>query len=83
MSVSHPLVIVLNWNGEQELLDCLDSLDKARHQHPAHPFDVLLVDNGSTEGVFSQACRQFPAVEILALPEARRKAYLTMIGARP
>jgi GT2 family glycosyltransferase len=69
MSASRPLVIVLNWNGEQELLDCLDSLDTARHLQPAHPFDVLLVDNGSTEGVFSQACRQFPAVEILALPE--------------
>ncbi len=69
MNCSRPLVIVLNWNGEQELLDCLDSLDKAKRQQPAHPFDVLLVDNGSTAGVFAQACRQFPEVEVLALPK--------------
>jgi GT2 family glycosyltransferase len=69
MNASHPLVIVLNWNGEQELLDCLESLDMARRMNPDYPFDVLLVDNGSTGGLFSQAARQFPAVKILALPD--------------
>jgi len=71
MSVLSPLVIVLNWNGEQELLDCLDSLETAHRQQPAHPFDVLLVDNGSTAGVLAQARSQFPAVQLLALPENR------------
>ena len=72
MSPLRPLVIVLNWNGEQELLDCLNSLEKARlQQQSTSPFDVLLVDNGSTRGAFSQACRAFPAVHLLALPDNR------------
>lgn len=65
----YPLVIVLNWNGEQELLDCLASLEKARASQAEHPFDVLLVDNGSTSGVFADACRRFPFVQVLALPK--------------
>jgi GT2 family glycosyltransferase len=69
MSSLRPLVIVLNWNGEQELLDCLDSLETAQRQRPAYPFDVLLVDNGSTAGVLAQARIQFPTVQLLALPE--------------
>jgi GT2 family glycosyltransferase len=63
------LVIVLNWNGEQELLDCLESLEMAQRQQSEYPFDVLLVDNGSTVGVLTQARSQFPAVQLLALPE--------------
>jgi len=69
MSPLRPLVIVLNWNGEQELLDCLESLEMAQRQQSEYPFDVLLVDNGSTVGLLTQARSQFPAVQLLALPE--------------
>lgn len=69
MSTSRPLVIVLNWNGEQELLDCLASLQAAQLERPTHPFDVLLVDNGSTAGLFAKACLQFPTVQVLTLPD--------------
>ena len=68
MSGSRPLVIVLNWNGEQELFHCLASLQRAGEEQPSHPFDVLLVDNGSTQGVFPEICQAFPAVQVLALP---------------
>lgn len=68
MTTSIPLVIVLNWNGEQELLDCLASLEVARLEYSEYPFDVLLVDNGSTSGVFEDACRRFPWINVLALP---------------
>ena len=68
MSVLPPLVIVLNWNGGQELIDCLQSLENAQRQRPDDPFDVLLVDNGSTEGSFHQACDRFSFVHSLALP---------------
>ena len=69
MSASRPLVIVLNWNGEQELHDCLVSLQRAAEEQPEHPFDVLLVDNGSTQGVFPGICQDFPALQVLALPQ--------------
>ncbi len=68
MNAPRPLVIVLNWNGERELVDCLHSLQISLFASPAHPFDVLLVDNGSTTGVFEQACTLFPAIQVLALP---------------
>ena len=69
VSGSRPLVIVLNWNGEQELFHCLASLQRAAEEQPAHPFDVLLVDNGSTQGVFPGICQSFPTVQVLALPQ--------------
>lgn len=68
MISSRPLVIVLNWNGEQELIDCLDSLQLARLRSPGYPFDVLLVDNGSTSGRFPDACKLFPDFHVLQLP---------------
>ena len=69
MSASRPLVIVLNWNGEQELHDCLASLNRAAEERPEYPFDVLLVDNGSTKGVFPGICKDFPNVYLLPLPQ--------------
>ena len=41
------LVIVLNWNGADDTLACLESLAAARPPD----FDVLVVDNGSRESV--------------------------------
>ena len=39
-------VIVLNWNGKHFLEKCLDSLLNQDYTN----FEVLLVDNGSTDG---------------------------------
>ncbi|GGF39295.1 hypothetical protein GCM10010922_13290 [Microbacterium sorbitolivorans] len=37
------LVVVLNWNGLADTLECLDALASQTHDH----FDVLVIDNGS------------------------------------
>jgi len=39
-------VIVLNWNGREHLAGCLDSL----RAQTIKPFEILVVDNGSTDG---------------------------------
>jgi GT2 family glycosyltransferase len=39
-------IIVLNWNGWRETLDCLESLSSITYPN----FDVLIVDNGSDDG---------------------------------
>jgi len=39
-------VIILNWNGKQYLKECLLSLKKQTYKN----FEVILVDNGSTDG---------------------------------
>lgn len=63
-------IIIVNWNGREITLDCLDSLHHStyRNQH------VLVVDNASTDGSVEQIRKLFPDVEVLALPENRRFA---------
>lgn len=58
------LVIVLNWNGEDDTLACLESL--ARVDEPA--FDVLVVDNGSRRSVAPLVRARFPRVACIELP---------------
>lgn len=52
------LVVVLNWNGLADTLECLDALE--RQTHPR--FDVLVIDNGSAG---DDAARLRERVEIL------------------
>lgn len=53
-------VIILNWNTRDLLRDCLSSL---------HPFssewEVLVVDNASTDGSVALVQNQFPAVQLI------------------
>ena len=60
------LVVVINWNGGQELLDCLKSL---RSKATTPTFDVLVLDNASTSGVLAQARSEFPGFHFLLLEE--------------
>ncbi len=39
-------VIILNWNGKRYLKECLTSLKKQTYEN----FEVILIDNGSTDG---------------------------------
>jgi GT2 family glycosyltransferase len=49
-------VIVVNWNGREYLGECLDSL--CRQTFP--DFEVIVVDNGSTDGSVEYLESQFP-----------------------
>jgi GT2 family glycosyltransferase len=57
-------VIVLNWNGKKWLKDCLSSI---LNQRLDYEFEVLLVDNGSTDGSAGYARRNFPQVKVVEL----------------
>jgi len=59
------LVVVLNFNGIEDTLACLDSL---RHQ-TSRDFIVQVIDNGSEADELTRIVSQFPAVEVIALPE--------------
>jgi GT2 family glycosyltransferase len=54
-------VVVLNWNGWQDALTCLSSLQKQDYAN-AH---LLLVDNGSTDGSIEHIRAAMPSVELL------------------
>jgi len=54
-------VVVLNWNGKQDTIECLESLDRVTYPN----YDVVLVDNGSTDGSVSSFRQRFPRIPIL------------------
>ena len=53
-------IIVLNWNGWEHTLQCLEALDELRG-----PAEILVVDNGSTDGSEQQLRRRRPDLEII------------------
>lgn len=60
-------VIIPHWNGRQHLHDCLTSL---RQQTFAN-HEVILVDNGSTDGSQEYVRREFPEVVLIDLDKNR------------
>jgi len=61
----NPLVsiIIPHLNGKQHLDDCLGSLRRQTLQ----AFEVLLVDNGSTDGTQEKVRKQYPEVRLIEL----------------
>ena len=55
-------VIILNWNGYQMTSDCIRSLMAM----DAEDHEVVVVDNGSTDGSAGLLARDFPKITILA-----------------
>jgi GT2 family glycosyltransferase len=53
-------VVVLNWNGREDTLACLRSLERASGE-----LVPIVVDNGSTDGSVAAVREAFPAVEIV------------------
>lgn len=39
-------IVILNWNGKNDLLECLDSVDRIEYSN----FEVIVIDNGSVDG---------------------------------
>lgn len=55
-------IIIVNWNGGEEFLDCLKSLRDAR---TSNDFDVIVIDNNSRDGSREQAQAAYPEFQIL------------------
>jgi len=58
-------VVVLNWNGRQHLPTCLQSLRNQIFRE----FEIVLVDNGSTDGSPDWVRSAFPDIALLRLPQ--------------
>jgi len=61
-------VVIVNWNAGTALAGCLRSL--AEHP-PSVPYEVILVDNGSTDGSAAAAGRADPTLRVIANPVNR------------
>jgi GT2 family glycosyltransferase len=56
-------VVIPNWNGAHHLPVCLDALRAQTYRH----VEVILVDNGSTDGSLALVRERYPEVLLLAL----------------
>ena len=63
--MSEAAVVIPNWNGMRYLEGCLNSLRK----QTCASFDLILVDNGSTDGSVEYIRENYPEAELIALPE--------------
>ena len=54
-------IIILNWNGKEDTLECLASVD-----HLDYPnYEVIVVDNGSTDDSVDTISKQYPNITLL------------------
>ena len=60
---SSPLIsaVVVTWNRKQEVIACLSSLLNSIYPH----LEVIVVDNGSTDGTAEEVERRFPQVVLV------------------
>jgi GT2 family glycosyltransferase len=71
-------VIIPNWNGVEHLPTCLDSLRRQTIER----VEVMVVDNGSTDGSLQLLGDRYPEVRLLALGENRGFAGACNAGMR-
>src|SRR5215831_20057187 len=58
-------IIVVNWNGERFLKDCLGALTCQSYPN----YEIILVDNGSSDNSIRFVRQNFPEVKVIALGE--------------
>jgi hypothetical protein len=52
---------VLNWNGREDTLECLNSIQRVRYRN----LHVIAVDNGSTDGSAEAIRAAFPSIDLI------------------
>jgi GT2 family glycosyltransferase len=62
-------IIIVNWNRKEDTIECLDSV--YRIDHP--DYDVVVVDNGSTDGSVDAIKAKFPKAALL--PQAKNTGF--------
>jgi GT2 family glycosyltransferase len=70
-------IIILNWNGREDTLQCLGSLEEVTTPH-----EVVIVDNGSTDGSVEAFSKAFPKVHLIETGENLGYAEGNNVGIR-
>ncbi len=65
MTLNKILILILNWNGKKDTLECLSSLSSVTYP----PFTTLVVDNGSRDDSVATIRREFPQTQVLETGE--------------
>jgi hypothetical protein len=58
-------IIIVSWNGKKYLSGLFDSLNN--QSYPKEKIEIILVDNGSTDGTLNFVKDNYPEVKLLAL----------------
>ncbi len=61
-------IIIVNWNVGEDLLRCLESI---KENLPCEKFEMIVIDNGSTDGTVKVVRKKFPEVVMVANDENR------------
>lgn len=72
-------IIIANWNGKHLLQDCLPSVIRAV-EFDRGEYEIIVVDDGSTDGSVEFVRSKFPAVKIIALKKNRGFAHVNNIA---
>ena len=78
MSSQRISVIIVNYNGKELLQKCLESLFKIDYNN----FEVILVDNNSTDGSMEFVIKNYPNVIVVKLDSNKGFAEPNNIGAK-
>jgi GT2 family glycosyltransferase len=54
-------IVILNWNGKKDTLECIESLKKITYPN----YEILLVDNGSVDGSVNYFSEHYPDIKII------------------
>ena len=71
-------VIILNWNGKEDTLECLASVKKLNYSN----YEILLVDNGSSDNSVNEISKQYPDITLLQTGENLGYAGGNNVGVR-
>ncbi len=71
-------IVILNWNGKEDTIECLESVTKV--DYPL--FEIVVVDNGSTDGSTQAIRGLFPDVTLIVNEENLGYAGGNNIGIR-
>jgi len=72
-------IVIINYNGMRFLKDCLESVLKT--DYPAEKIEVMIVDNGSTDGSLEYIQENFQEVRLIKLSKNVGFAAAANIGA--
>ena len=73
-------IIIVNWNGKEFLNDCLTSIKKL--EYPKKKYEVIIVDNGSTDGSVELVRRKFKWAKTVSLRKNYGFAKANNIGVK-